>query len=97
MLQKRDEFHLSFRLSHRGVDFTRARAKTGREIQGVLADIRVFDPDRVARLCRQGWNYARPGLQTGFFVHAQHYPTHRPRMLLISSSRSIACFTSFSS
>jgi len=39
MLQKSDAFHLPFPLGCRGVDRARARIKTGKEVQGTLADV----------------------------------------------------------
>ncbi len=70
MLQERDEFHLPFPLGRRGVDLARARIKTGKKVQGTLAGVLVFDPHGLARLCGQRGSFARPGLQTGFLVHA---------------------------
>ena len=75
MLQKGDEFHLPFALGCGGVDLTRARIKTGKEVQGSLAGVLMFDPDWLPRLGGQGRGFARPWLQTGFLVHAQyHFP-----------------------
>jgi hypothetical protein len=75
LLQKGNEFDLPFALGCGSVDRARTRIKTGKEVQGSFAGILVFDPDWLARLCSQGRGGARPGLQTGFFVHAQdHFP-----------------------
>src|SRR6266403_5147551 len=51
-------------------------------VQGPLASVLVFDPHGLARLCGQRGSFARPGLQTGFLVHAQHrFPDpHRTRI-----------------
>ena len=50
MLQERDEFHLPFALGRGGVDLPRARSKPGKEVQGSLARVLVFDPDGLAFL-----------------------------------------------
>jgi len=71
LLQKGNAFHLAFALGRGGVDRTRARIKTGKEVQGALPSILMFDSDWLARLCGQGRSGARPGLQTGFLVYAQ--------------------------
>ena len=75
MLQKRDEFHLPFPCGRRSVDLARARIKPGKEGQGTLAKVLVFDSDGLPRLGCQGRGVACPRLQTGFLVHAQdHFP-----------------------
>jgi len=50
MLQKGDAFHLPFPLGRGGVDLARARIKTGKEVQGSLAGVLVFDSDGLASI-----------------------------------------------
>src|SRR4029450_9407375 len=96
LLQKGNEFDLPFALGCGSVDRARTRIKTGKEVQGSFAGILVFDPDWLARLCSQGRGGARPGLQTGFFVHAQdHFPA--PQGGGVVSLRCRACRLFFSS
>src|SRR4029453_8248977 len=75
LLQKGNEFDLPFALGCGSVDRARTRIKTGKEVQGSFAGILVFDPAWLARVWSEGRGGRRPGLQTGFFVHAQdHFP-----------------------
>ena len=73
LLQKCDKFPLAFARRGGSVDRTRARIKPRKEVQGALADIFMFNPDWSARLRSQRRRFARPGLQTGFLIHAQHH------------------------
>ena len=48
MLQEGDEFRLSFPLGRRGVDLPRARIKTGKQVQGALPGVLVFNAPKTA-------------------------------------------------
>jgi len=50
MRQEREAFHLPFPLGRGGVDLARARIKTGKEVQGSLAGVLVFDSDGLASI-----------------------------------------------
>src|SRR5215813_6752463 len=60
MLQKGYELPLPFARGGGGVDRARARIKPGTEVQGALADIRLFAPDGLPWLSGHSRGRARP-------------------------------------
>src|SRR5205809_7033493 len=73
MFQKHNEFHLTFAFGRGGIDLPGACVKPGKQIQRSFADILVLDPHWPAWLCGQGRRFPGPGLQTGYFLYAQHH------------------------